>query len=540
MTKPELQLIPLNKIVESPWNPRKHFDRIEQANLTASIRAHGQLVPGTVRPIAGGKFELAAGTRRFRSVKGCELETYLAIVRPLTDAEFCEILAIENDERANVHPLEQANGFKLLMEHSGYDVAKIATRIQRSHEFVYDRIRLLQLNPDLKDLFLENRFGISQAIVLARLSADEQRKAASKPDRYSHRRESGLWRASEPTLGEKEFPYVANTAAELEHWIATHLRFDESKVQLEEQFPETAAELIAAEEAGVRVVAITFSDYLPPSIERTAEKIYTRDFWERADGLEGSKVCDYAVVGVVKTHTGRGQSFGVCVSRDSCTVHWASRVAARKRKEKAKKNGTTPATAAKGKKAKEQKIGGPYTKAQIAAQVKKSKETQGRVDFANWLPSAYESPTAAVVKAALAIAASELEVEGKVTAEQLVVAYAADHIRREMDWNFKRVADAAEAFGLARFATAAVPVTCKYCGCSDHNSCRLEVKEDYYSSHSPCKWISNDPPVCSNPRCVKQHQAAGGKVDTKVKTAAGAAVLDDAGAVDDEAFDAED
>lgn len=343
MTKPKLEIIPFAKLVESPWNPRKRFDPLAQATLTASMEAHGQLVPGVVRP-QGAKFELAAGHRRSRSAKAAKLEGFLAIVRELSDAEFCEILAIENDEREDVHPLEQANGFKLLMEKSGYDVAKIATRIQRGHDFVYDRLRLLQLNPDLKELFLDGRFGLSQAIVLAKLSPDEQSKASVKPKRYDGN-DSGLWHSSGPTLDEKTFPLVANTAAELEYWISRHLRFDETKVQLEEQFPETAELLHIAEETGVRVVAITFGEHLPPSIERTDEKILTKNFWKRADGLEGSKVCEYAVVGVVKAQDGRGQAFGICTSRDACTVHWASRIAERKRREKSAKPSSSSASA---------------------------------------------------------------------------------------------------------------------------------------------------------------------------------------------------
>ncbi len=345
MTPATLQLLPLAKIHESPLNPRQHFDPVALANLVASLQAHGQLTPILVRPNSSG-FEIAAGHRRYRAAKLAGLPALEAKVRELTDAEFAEILTIENDEREDVHPLEQAGGYRLLMEKAGYDVAKIAARVQRSHDFVYDRLRLLQLTPELKRLFLEDRFGLAQAVVLAKLSPDEQARAATRPT-HANGRSSGLWRSAEPTLDEKAFPLVANTAAELEYWIAHELRFKEDAVELEELFPATAVAIEAAAETGTRVVSISYEDYLRPNAKDQNERTFTRNFWKRADELEGSKSCEYAVVGIVRAGESRGEAIGVCLRRDKCKVHWAASVKIAEARAKEKSKGASPAKSGK-------------------------------------------------------------------------------------------------------------------------------------------------------------------------------------------------
>jgi ParB/RepB/Spo0J family partition protein len=535
--EPKLERIPVAKIVESSWNPRKTYDPAEQKNLETSIATHGQLVPGTLRPIAGGKYELAAGSRRFRAVRKIGLETYLAIVRDMTDAQFCEVLTVDNDERADVHPLEQANGFRLIMEHAGYDVAKIAARISRSHDFVYDRLSLLELNPELKALFLDNRFGLAQAIILAKLAPDEQRKAAKIPTRYDDH-DSGLWRSSGPTLDDEIFPHVAKTAAELERWITTHLRFDERTVQVEELFPETAAAIDAATEAGVRVVGVTYDEYMPQSIERTEDKIFTSKFWKRADGLEGSRVCDYAVVGVVRAGDGRGASLGVCVSRDTCRVHFASRVKDLEARKKEKKAGapTTPAAKAK-RDRKEAARAKREAAANLQENVTKSKTIAAATLIQASLDAIVRKAAPAIVKHARAILGGK-DRDG-LSLEQLVVKLAIDeNIRDDLvyalnsTWSRAKTIKSLKEWGVnAPKVIAGVKVeTCVYCGCSEENACRL----GQFGGGPSCKWVSTEPRVCSNPTCVAAYKAktTGAKVETPA--AAKAEVLNDIDQGDDD------
>ncbi len=504
--KPQLMFIPLAKLIESPWNPRKHFDPLKQQTLVESLKTHGQLTPGTVRPVGSGKFEIAAGHRRFRALKAAGLTIFEAKVRELTDAEVIEVLTIENDERDDVHPLEQAEGFRLLMTKGGYDVAKIAQRIQRGHDFVYDRLQLLQLVPELKMLFLADRFSLSHAIVLAKLSDDEQRRASAAPKGYNNREGGGLWRAHGATLDATIFPLVANTVAELEAWIASHLRFDVEQVVVEELFPRTAELLDAAAETGAKVVAITYDDYLALSIERTDEKIYTAKFWKRADGEDGSKVCDSAVVGIIKAGKGRGAAMGVCVNRDRCTVHWAAHVKARLAREKAKKNGTPAAPTARG-------LPPKNAKRERAALLKRNREHSHLIAAAALIERALEAvaeaPTPAQVQHARDVMSGEMSRAGEPlrTVEQLVVECAIDaSTERSIAWGLqqqrKRTLEELSAWGVdAAQLIASVQVeTCTYCGCSEQNACRL----GQYGGGPACSWASTTPRVCSNPVCLAQ------------------------------------
>lgn len=324
-----LQFLPLTALVESPWNPRKHFDALKQASLSESLLQHGQLTAALARPLASGKFELAAGHRRYRAAKAAGIETLKVEVREMDDAEFIAVLTIENDERADTHPLEQAEGYKLLMEKAGYDVAAIAKKIDRGHDYVYDRLALLRLLPKLKELFFENRFQLAHAIILAKLGESEQAKVST--------RDGGLWRRDVgATLDEKVFPLVPVTPAELRYKIARTLRFDEEQVALEEILPETAVLLEAAEETGTRVVSITHETHLNYQAKDHNDRTYTADFWERADGEDGSKPCEYAVVGIIRTGEGRGQAQGVCLRRDKCLVHWKTQAIAHQKREAAR------------------------------------------------------------------------------------------------------------------------------------------------------------------------------------------------------------
>ncbi len=451
MATPKLQLIPIAKVVESPFNPRKHFDPAAQKLLEKSMQTHGQLTPGTVRPAPRGTFELAAGHRRRRALEKNGATHFLAVVRDMTDVEFIEILTIENDEREDVHPLEQAAGYRLLMEKAGYDVGKIAARIDRSFDYVRDRLHLLDLIPELKEHFLAARFGISQAIILAKLTPDEQRKVSEEPGGGYHS-DSGLWRNSGPTLDEKVFPLVARTAPELEAWIAKYLRFDEKKAALEIQFPETAALLETAKETGARVVAITRDDHIREEAkDKGGERTFTRNSWKRADELEGSKSCQYAIVGVVKVGEGRGEAMGVCLSRERCLIHWpkeAKAFAARQKQAKTPAKKADPAA---------EKRAVAAAAARAAKEEREALIVKAAADaLRKELDARVANPSAGVVEACQAVLAKTYKAPAGITAGQLLVLIAANqgrHYRLELafegdGWYKSEIARLLKPFGL--------------------------------------------------------------------------------------------
>jgi hypothetical protein len=258
----------------------------------------------------------------------------------MTDAEFLEVLVIENDQREDVHPLEEAAGYQALLSKAGYDVAKIAARVGRSPKYVYDRVKLLQLIPEAQKLFLEDRFSAGHAILLARLDAATQAKAIDPEEMHALFTHEGGHLFDEPELDEDvEDPYrglKAQSVRELQAWIDRHVKADRAQPD-PMLFPETAALVSSALEAGEKIIPIMRLNQTPEAA-RGAERIYTESAWERADGEDASKVCEHSEVGVITIGPGRYDAFRICRKKDRCTVHWAKAIRERKARQKAAAN----------------------------------------------------------------------------------------------------------------------------------------------------------------------------------------------------------
>lgn len=163
------QNVPTDQLHEHPHNPRSHFDPAQLAELADSIKAKGVLNPLLVRPNGKKGFQVLAGARRLRAARGAGLTEVPVIVRELDDEAAFELMLIDNLQRSDIHPLDEAKGYQILMNSPGYDVARIAERVGRSVKYIYDRVKLLSLTKQAQDLFLEGKFTAGHAILLARL-----------------------------------------------------------------------------------------------------------------------------------------------------------------------------------------------------------------------------------------------------------------------------------------------------------------------------------------------------------------------------------
>ena len=171
----EYQDIPIEKLHPSKLNPRKHFDKKRMAELEASVRTHGVMTPILVRPNAKG-FEIAAGERRYRASKAAGIITLPARVREMDDVMFLEVMTIENLQREDIHPLEEADGYRALIKTGKYDVDGVAAKIGKSASYVYQRLKLTDLIEATRKLFLEETITAGHAILLARLQPADQEK----------------------------------------------------------------------------------------------------------------------------------------------------------------------------------------------------------------------------------------------------------------------------------------------------------------------------------------------------------------------------
>src|SRR5215469_10259383 len=138
--------IPVEVVRPNPHQPRKRFDEAELEELAASIREKGVLQPILVRPaMYAGEFQIVAGERRWRAAQLAGLRVVPALVRELSDAETIEIAIVENVQRADLSPIEEAEGYRALVETHGRTQAEVAELVGKSRVHVTNALRLLQL-----------------------------------------------------------------------------------------------------------------------------------------------------------------------------------------------------------------------------------------------------------------------------------------------------------------------------------------------------------------------------------------------------------
>ena len=177
----EYRDLPLAVLTESTTNPRRTFDEAGLNELAESIRTHGVLSPLLVRPKNERSFEIVFGARRYRSAQKAEVATVPVRIKQMSDAEVLEAQLIENLQREEVHPMEEAQGFKALLdlEEPKYSIEQIAAKVGKAPAYVLHRVKLTDLAPAVVDAFYRNDIGIGHALLLAKLPADQQEAALS-------------------------------------------------------------------------------------------------------------------------------------------------------------------------------------------------------------------------------------------------------------------------------------------------------------------------------------------------------------------------
>ena len=165
--------ISVGSIVPSPLQPRKDFEREALQELIDSIRQHGIIQPLIVRQ-AGARFELIAGERRWRAAQELGLATVPAIVRTASDLQVLELSLIENLQRADLNPIEEAQGYARLANEFGMRQEDIAVKVGRSRAAVANALRLLDLHPQVQVWLAQNLLSVGHAKVLLALKQPEE------------------------------------------------------------------------------------------------------------------------------------------------------------------------------------------------------------------------------------------------------------------------------------------------------------------------------------------------------------------------------
>lgn len=178
---------------ESHTNPRRSFNAHQMEDLTESVKKKGVLMPLLVRPIQDASlayWEIVAGARRYRAAKQAGLQEVPVRIVNLDDKQTLEVQVIENLQRADVHPVEEAAAFKQLLDEHGYGIEDLATRLGKSERYVRQRLIFNQLAPDVCIAFEEGLISVGHARLLGGLAKDDQLKMLkivkdSQSDRYS-------------------------------------------------------------------------------------------------------------------------------------------------------------------------------------------------------------------------------------------------------------------------------------------------------------------------------------------------------------------
>jgi ParB/RepB/Spo0J family partition protein len=177
----DYQYAAVDTIHPSPTNPRKSFPAEEMAEMIDSVTRHGVLQPVLVRPwpaayAHGGDtaplYELVAGERRYRAAKGAGLEGIPAMVRNLSDHEVLEIQIIENLQRKGLHPIEEAEGYALMIQEHGYTADQLAEKIGKSRAYIYGRMKLTALSMPARLAFRDGKLTASTALLIARIPGE--------------------------------------------------------------------------------------------------------------------------------------------------------------------------------------------------------------------------------------------------------------------------------------------------------------------------------------------------------------------------------
>lgn len=169
-----LKHVPIEHIRPNPRNPRKAFAEEELQELAQSIRDKGLLQPLVVRPSDDGAYEIVAGERRWRAAQLAAQHELPVLVRELSDAETLEIALIENIQRENLNPLEEARAFNELMEHFSYTQQQLADAVGKSRSHIANTLRLLTLPASVRTYIEEGKLTAGHARTLVASDAPHE------------------------------------------------------------------------------------------------------------------------------------------------------------------------------------------------------------------------------------------------------------------------------------------------------------------------------------------------------------------------------
>lgn len=200
----QVEQLRLSTVHESPFNPRTNFPAAEMQELAESVKAVGIMQPVLVRPRADGSYELVFGHRRHRAARLADLAVIPAIVRELTDAQSAQLQAVENVQRRDLDPIDEALGYAAFIAAHGISKDELARQIGKSRTHVYNRLKLATLMPDGQAALRAGKLRTEVATLVARVPGEKnQAKALALALEGGHAGELKSYRTARSELTEK-------------------------------------------------------------------------------------------------------------------------------------------------------------------------------------------------------------------------------------------------------------------------------------------------------------------------------------------------
>ena len=173
--------LPISQVESCSSQPRKHFDEASLAELAASIQEHGIIQPLTVRKLASGYYQIIAGERRWRAAKIAGLKEIPVLIKDYSSAEVFEISLIENIQREDLNPLEEAQAYQRLLQEYGLTQEEVAAHVGKSRPGIANSLRLLNLSEGARDLVASGQLSAGHAKVLLGVTdAKKQEELAAR------------------------------------------------------------------------------------------------------------------------------------------------------------------------------------------------------------------------------------------------------------------------------------------------------------------------------------------------------------------------
>ena len=225
--KSPYQLLPLYKVEPNPDQPRQDFDEDELQNLADSIAEHGVVQPLTVRQLPSGYYQIIAGERRWRAARMADLREIPAVIIEADDKKAMELALIENLQRQDLNPVEEALGYQSLMSDYGLTQEETAKRVGKSRPAVANSLRLLNLCPQVLEVVRKGALSAGHARAVLTLKTEKQQQEAAQKicalDLSVRQAELLCKNMTKEPVKEKEPTLAVDYVAECEKNLSKHL-----------------------------------------------------------------------------------------------------------------------------------------------------------------------------------------------------------------------------------------------------------------------------------------------------------------------------